>query len=86
MLIVIVTDGEGWSSRVYFRFVDGGNCTVIVYHLLRYGEEYVQETEALYAQQVRERLERQLHRRAAELGYEVKKVETPPVAAAEKLE
>jgi hypothetical protein len=32
---------------------------------------------------VRERLERQLHRRAAELGYEVKKREAVPVAAAE---
>ena len=33
---------------------------------------------------MRERLERQLHRRAAELGYEVKKREATPVAAAER--
>jgi transposase len=49
----------------------------IVYHLMRYGAAYVRETEAAYAEQVRERLEKQLHRRAAELGYEVKKL-TPP--------
>jgi transposase len=55
----------------------------IVYHLVRYGEEYVQQTESAYAEQVRERLERQLHRRAAELGYEVKKREAVPVAGSE---
>jgi transposase len=49
----------------------------IVYNLMRYGEAYVRQTEAAYAEQVRERLEKQLHRRAAELGYEVKKI-TPP--------
>ena len=47
----------------------------IVYHLLRYGEAYVKETEALYAEQVRARQEKQLHRRAKELGFEVKKIE-----------
>jgi transposase len=52
----------------------------IVYHLLRYGEEYVRQTEAAYAEQVRGRLEKQLHRRAAELGYELKKIEPPPGA------
>ena len=49
----------------------------IVYHLMRYGEAYVKQEEAAYAQQVRERLEKQLHRRARELGYELKKVESP---------
>jgi transposase len=49
----------------------------IVYHLMRYGEGYVHQEEAVYAQQVRERLEKQLHRRARELGYELKKVESP---------
>ena len=49
----------------------------IVYHLMRYGEGYVHQEEAVYAQQVREHLEKQLHRRARELGYELKKVESP---------
>jgi transposase len=49
----------------------------IVYHLVRYGVAYVKETEAAYAEQVRTRLEKQLARRARELGYELKKVETP---------
>jgi transposase len=52
----------------------------IVYHLVRYGMAYVKQTEEAYAAQVRERLERQLQRRARELGYEVRKLE-PPVAA-----
>ena len=30
----------------------------IVYHLVRYGAAYVKETEAAYAEQVRERLEK----------------------------
>jgi transposase len=53
----------------------------ILYQLLRYGEAYVRQTEEAYAEQVRERLEKQLHRRAAELGYEVKKIEPPPEPA-----
>jgi hypothetical protein len=58
----------------------------IVYHLVRYGDAYVKQTEAAYVEQVRERLERQLHRRAAELGCEVKKREAAPVASAETAE
>jgi transposase len=49
----------------------------IVYHLVRYGMAYVKQTEAAYAAQVRERLERQLRRRAMELGFELKKIEPP---------
>jgi transposase len=49
----------------------------IVYHLVRYGLAYVKQTEAAYAEQVRERLERQLRRRALELGFELKKIEPP---------
>jgi transposase len=49
----------------------------IVYHLLRYGVAYVQQTEAAYAEEHRQRLEKQLQRRARELGYELKKLETP---------
>jgi len=47
----------------------------IVYHLVRYGMAYVRQTESAYAEQVRERLEKQLYRRASELGFEVKKIE-----------
>ena len=49
--------------------------------LVRHGMAYVQQTEAAYAEQVRERLEKQLHRRARELGYELKKVESPSAEA-----
>ena len=48
----------------------------IVYNLMRYGEAYMKE-EAAYAQEVSQRLERQLHRRAKELGYELRRVEAP---------
>ena len=47
----------------------------IVYHLVRYGMAYVKQTEEAYAEQVRARLERQLRRRALELGFELKKIE-----------
>ena len=49
----------------------------IVYHLVRYGAAYVKKTEDDYAEQVRERLEKQLRRRAKELGYELKPIEAP---------
>ena len=47
----------------------------IVYHLVRYGIAYVKQTEAAYAAPVRERLEKQLRRRARELGFEVRQME-----------
>jgi transposase len=47
----------------------------IVYHLMRHGIAYMKREEAAYAEQVRQRLEKQLHRRARELGYELRKVE-----------
>jgi len=50
----------------------------ILYHLMRYGETYVRQTEEAYMEQVRQRLEKHLHRRARELGYELKKIEPPP--------
>ncbi len=53
----------------------------IVYHLVRYGMAYVKQTEAVYAEQVRARLEKQLRRRAMELGFELRKVEAPPMPA-----
>jgi hypothetical protein len=49
---------------------------------VRYGLAYVKQTEAAYAEQVRERLEKQLRRRAQELGYELHKIE-PQAAAVE---
>ena len=55
----------------------------IVYHLVRYGVAYVKETEAAYAEQVRARLEKQLRRRAKELGYELRPAEPPPVPQVE---
>ena len=55
----------------------------IVYHLMRFGETYMKQTEEAYAAQVRERLEKQLHRRARELGYTLTKAEAPETAAVE---
>ena len=49
----------------------------ILYNLMRHGIAYMRQEEAAYAEQVRERLEKQLHRRARELGYELKKIEPP---------
>jgi hypothetical protein len=51
---------------------------------MRYGEAYVKKTEEAYQEQVRERLEKHLHRRAKELGYELKKIEPPPKPATEE--
>jgi len=47
----------------------------LVYHLMRYGEAYVKRTEAAYAEETRQRQEKQLRRRAKELGFEVRKIE-----------
>jgi transposase len=47
----------------------------IVYHLVRHGAAYVKQTEDAFAEQVRERQEKQLRRRAKELGFAVTKVE-----------
>ncbi len=48
----------------------------IVYHLMRHGASYVKRTEQAYAEQMRARQEKQLHRRAKELGFAVTKVES----------
>ncbi len=56
----------------------------IVYDLVRFGIAYVKETEAKYAEQTRQRLEKQLRRRARELGYELKPIEPPVVPAVEE--
>src|SRR5262249_57147683 len=55
----------------------------IIYHLVRFGEAYMRQTEEVYAAQVRERLEKQLHRRARELGYTLIKVESAAPTAPE---
>ena len=49
----------------------------IVYNLMRYGLAYMKQTEAAYAKQVNERVEKQLRRRAKELGYELTKIDVP---------
>jgi hypothetical protein len=54
----------------------------VVSHLVRYGAAYVRKSEEEYAAQVRGRGERAFHRRAKELGYEVRKVEPAAPAAA----
>jgi transposase len=49
----------------------------IIYNMMRHGIAYMHKEEAAYAEQVRLRLEKQLYRRARELGYELKKIEPP---------
>ncbi len=43
----------------------------------------MKQTEEVYAAQVRDRLEKQLRRRAKELGYELKKIEPPAAPTVE---
>ena len=50
---------------------------------MSYGLAYVRQTEADYAEQVRARLEKQLRRRARELGYELQKIEPAAVPLVE---
>jgi len=54
----------------------------IVYNVMRYGVAYVKQTAAEEAERVRERSERQLHRRAKALGFAVVQVAPPEPAAA----
>ena len=56
----------------------------IVYHLVRFGIAYVKETEAKYAEETRQRLEKQLRRRAKELGYELRPIDPPVTPAVEE--
>jgi hypothetical protein len=49
----------------------------ILYNLLRYGLAYMKRDEEAYTEQVRDRLEKGLHRRAKELGYELVKKPEP---------
>jgi transposase len=43
----------------------------LVYRMLKYGKEYVQQSLAEYQQKLRKQLERSLHRKAAALGYQL---------------
>ena len=47
----------------------------IVYALMRHGVGYVAQTAEAQADEARRRMEKQFHRRAKELGYEVRKIE-----------
>ncbi len=49
----------------------------IIYTVMRYGVEYQKRSEEEFATEHRKRMEKSLHRRARELGYELKKIETP---------
>jgi transposase len=49
----------------------------ILYNMMRHGIAYMRREESAYAEQVRERLEKQLRRRARELGYDLQKIESP---------
>ena len=49
----------------------------IIYNMMRFGVAYAKKEESQYADEVHHRVEKQFHRRAKELGYEVKKVEAP---------
>lgn len=53
----------------------------VIYNLMRYGLAYMKQTEDAYAEQVRERLEKQLRRRAKELGYTLTKTDPPATPA-----
>lgn len=54
----------------------------IVYGMMRFGWEYVKKTEADYAAEIKGRLEKSLHRREKELGYEVVKLGDAPQSEA----
>jgi len=56
----------------------------ILYNMMRFGVAYARREESAYAQEVRGRLERSFHRRAKELGYDVKKIEPAVEATAEQ--
>jgi hypothetical protein len=55
----------------------------IIYNLMRFGLAYSRQEEAVYAEQVRTRLEKQLQRRAKELGFTLVRNDSP---AAEDVE
>jgi hypothetical protein len=54
-----------------------------VYNLMRFGVEYVAKEESAYAEQVRAKQEKQLHRRAKDLGFAVTRIADPPASSDE---
>ena len=54
----------------------------IVYNMMRHGAEYAKRSEAEFAAEQRTRLEKSLHRRARELGFELVKSDGEVLAAA----
>jgi transposase len=55
----------------------------IIYNMMRYGVEYQQKTEANFVDEHHERMEKNLERRAKELGYKLVKVPEEPVETPE---
>jgi len=51
----------------------------LVYRMLKYGTEYVQQSMEEYERKVRSQMERALRRKAAALGYQLIRNEAPPV-------
>jgi len=70
-------EGPQLSGRVPAAAAVASGRARIIYNLMRYGAAYVKREEAAYAEQVRERQEKQLHRRAKELGFEVTRIAPP---------
>ena len=52
----------------------------IVYNMMRYGVAYQKRSEEEFVVDHQKRMEKALHRRAKEMGYELRKVETPASA------
>ena len=49
----------------------------ILYTVMRYGVAYQKRSDEAFTTEHRERQEKNLHRRAKEMGYELKKIEIP---------
>jgi transposase len=50
----------------------------LVYRMLKYGSEYVQQSMPEYDQKIRSQMERALQRKAAALGYQLVRNPAPP--------
>jgi len=57
----------------------------IVYNMMRYGVEYAKRNEAEYTAEHRQRLEKNLKRRAKEMGYELVKPNSEVVPTPEPI-
>ena len=49
----------------------------IFYAVMRYGVAYQKQSEAEFVRDHQQRMEKNLHRRAKELGYELRKIDQP---------